>query len=160
MVNGDAPRCPISTEKVDENAARINGALVVAVLIVSLLTPYRWLLAFLVVDFALKVFAGFASSPVCKAARLVAEGAGLPRRMTDSAPKRFAAVMGLLMGTAGLVVAYLVPVSPVAFYAIVGTLLACAALEAFAGFCLGCWIYGLLPEGAARLFVRPARGGV
>lgn len=154
------PRCPIGTERIDENAARLNGGLVAAMLVISVLTPYRWVLALLVVDFALKVFAGFATSPVCKVTRVLADAMRLPRHMTDSAPKRFAAVIGLVMCAIALFLAYALPGAPIAYRAVAGTVLIFATLEAAAGVCVGCWIYSWLPESASRVFVRVKHVGV
>lgn len=158
MPDGE-PRCPISTERIDENVARVNGGIATTVLAVALLTPYRWVLAYLVLDYALKVVAGFAYSPSCRLANLIARGLRLPERMVDSAPKRFAAVIGLAMSALGLVAAYGFPAASAFFYGVVGTFLVFAALESLAGFCTGCWLYGLLPERVSAAFVRRMRGG-
>lgn len=144
-------RCPIGGELIDENAARINGAIVLIVLVASVLTPAKWLLAYLAADCAIKVFAGFAHSPNCHIARFVANALDLPRSMSDSAPKRFAAAVGMLMSIAGLLTAYLGSLP--AFLGVVGVFGICAGLESLAGFCVGCFLFGLLPESSARVFV-------
>lgn len=148
-----APRCPISGEAVDERAARTNAALVVGLLAISAFTDAApWALAYLAADFALKVFAGFAYSPNCAIARALVTLLRVPPRMVDASPKRFAASMGLLMSTAALLTELAGADAP--SLAIVAVFAVCAALEAFAGVCVGCHIYGLLPEAVSRLFVR------
>ena len=99
-------RCPIGGEKIDESAARVNGAITLAVLALAMLTPARWLIAYLIVDFTLKVFAGFAYSPNCWAARHVANAMKLTPYMIDEAPKRFAASIALFMSVASFVAYY------------------------------------------------------
>jgi len=91
-------RCPVGSERVDEHAARINGAITVVLLGLSSLPQLRLLQAYLLADFALKVFAGFAYSPNCSLARVIASALRLPNTPIPAAPKRFAAAVapGLL----------------------------------------------------------------
>lgn len=154
----EAPRCPISGEAVDERAARTNAGVVVVLLLLSTITDAAPLiLAYLAADFALKVFAGFAYSPNCAIARTLVTLVRVPARMVDASPKRFAAVMGLLMSTAALFAE--LAGAGVLGRAIVAVFAVCAALEAFAGVCVGCYIYGLLPGAVSRVFVRRAARG-
>lgn len=139
---------------IDESAARFNGAITVLVLAVAVATPYHWVLGYLVLDFAIKVFAGFAYSPSCKLAAALANAMHLQRKMVDSAPKRLAAIIALFMSLTGLALAAFAPTASLAFLAITGIFLVFASLEAFAGFCMGCWIYALLPSKAAILLSR------
>jgi hypothetical protein len=57
-------------------------------------------------------------------------------------PKRFAQTIGAVLSTAAAVLLS-VGVAPVALV-LLALLIAAASLEAFAGFCLGCWIFGRL----------------
>lgn len=148
----EGARCPVGGERIDEHAARINGGLVMGAPVVAIVVPAPWILGLLAVDFAIKVFAGFAHSPVCKLAGRAATALGIERRMMDSAPKRFAAIIGLVMCVLGLAVGYLAPIG--VFYGVTGVFLVFATLEAVAGFCMGCFLFGLLPERLARVFVR------
>ncbi|MDZ4169769.1 MAG: DUF4395 family protein [Coriobacteriia bacterium] len=151
-----APRCPLGGEMIDESSARINATLTCALLLVAALTPYRWVLVYLVVDFALKVFAGFARSPNCMAAGSLASWLRLKRTMADSAPKRLAASIALFMSSLGLLAASAFPAYPQVYYAVVGVFFFFAFLEAAFGFCMGCWIFALLPNRLAETFVRRA----
>ena len=153
IVTGE--RCPRSGEMVDESAARVNGGLALLLLAVALFTPFRWVLAYLFADYAMKLAAGFASSPNCILARMIADVLKLERVPMDSAPKRFAATIGLMMSGLGLFTGYLAP--DAVYYGVVGFFALCAGLEAIAGVCVGCVIYGLLPAGVADRFVRRPR---
>lgn len=146
-------RCPLGGEQVDESAARVNGSIVLLILAAALITGSAWPLAYLAVDFAIKVFAGFALSPNCLIARFVADRLGLPQRPVSSAPKRFAALLGLVMSVAGLIAAFVVG-SQTAFLILTGVFALLAVLESFAGVCVGCLIYSALPERLAEPFVR------
>jgi hypothetical protein len=130
--------CPISSQKVSGSAARVTGLLAVA-----LFTPARWVLALLAVDFAIKVFLRFRFSPLCVVSRLVGRMLRLSPQLVDAAPKRFAAALGLGFSLAGLLfgVAFTLPL---AYSVVVGMFAVCAALEGFAGFCVGCTIYRIV----------------
>jgi hypothetical protein len=144
-----AAACPVSQLKVSATAARINGMIVTALLAVALLVPAPWVLAILVVDFSIKVFAGFRVSPICALSRALAGGLHLPTRPVDQAPKRFAAELGLVFSSVGLVLGLAFDL-PVAYTVVVGTFAVCAALEGFAGFCVGCVVYTYLPTWARK----------
>lgn len=146
-------RCPVGSERVDEYAARVNGAITVALLALSLWEPMRWVLFYLLVDFGIKVFAGFAYSPNCFLARNIANALHLPSEPIPAAPKRFAGAVALFFLT-GALISWFVVGSYLAFALFTGVFLVCAFLEAFAGFCLGCYVYGLLPAKVGKAFVR------
>jgi hypothetical protein len=137
-VDGDS--CPISGRKVNAKTARINGLIVTALLVVALFTPFRWVLAILAADFFIKVVFGLRPSPFCWLSRTLAGALHLQPRPVDEAPKRFAAGLGLVFSTGGLVLGPLLSQWP-AYYVVVGVFTACAALEGFAGICVGCEIY-------------------
>lgn len=145
-------RCPWSGEVVDEHVARVNGALAFAVVVAALLGGWWWLLPYLVVDFGIKLAFGFKASPNCVVARRLASVLRLRPVPVDSAPKRFAATIGLVMSAVGAVAGF---AGAGTLYAVVLAVFAvCAGLEAFAGFCVGCILYGRLPSGIAEAFVR------
>lgn len=150
----NAARCPIGGEQIDDNAARINAALTLFVLALGVLTPSSWLIAYLVVDYAIKVFFGFRYSPNCRMAQVIAEDLHFPKQMVDSAPKRFAAVVALLMSALALALAYLAPQAKWAFFVVTGLFMVFTALETFAGFCVGCYLYRFLPDPVARALHR------
>jgi hypothetical protein len=151
-VNVSALR-PSFPETVDEVSARL-----VATGVVAQAGLYLWLrspisLAVLTFGFAARVLYGPKVSPL---ARLVvgfvrprAFGSVAPREVAGS-PKRFAQGIGLAF-SAGALVTALAGATTVSMVLMVG-LLGAAALEAFAGFCLGCVAFrqlmriGVIPE--------------
>lgn len=141
--------CPVSTLKIDATAARINGIIVTALLLGALFVPAPWVLAILVVDFAIKVFVGFRVSPICALSRGTARLFGATPRPVDQAPKRFAAELGFVFSSLGLVFGVLLGTS-VAYSVVVGMFAICAILEGVAGFCVGCFIYQHLPSWARK----------
>lgn len=146
-------RCPVGSERVDEHAARINGALTVVLLALSFLPHLRVLQVYLLADFAIKVFLGFAYSPNCFLAREIATALKLPITPIPAAPKRFAGAVAICFLT-GSLTAWFVFGSTVWFFVLTAVFLGCALLEAAFGFCVGCFVYGLLPARVSRAFVR------
>lgn len=58
-------------------------------------------------------------------------------------PKQFAQAVGLLLSTVALVLAFGLGMVGAA-YAVIGALILFAGLEAFSGFCAGCFVFGYL----------------
>jgi hypothetical protein len=152
-VKFDNGRCPVGDERVDENAARINGAITVVLLGLSFVPQLRLLQVYLLVDFAIKVFAGFAYSPNCFLARSLASAFSLPNTPIPAAPKRFAGAVALAFLSGSLISWYAFG-SAAGFAFFTGVFLGCALLEATVGFCMGCYVYGLLPALVSKAFVR------
>lgn len=152
-------QCPTSGITIDGSAARMNGLIVSAILVAALATvvvaPLATVLlaGYLAIDFAIKVFIGFPVSPNCALARMLARSFKLARTPVDEAPKRFAALIGLLMSLAALMV-LLANGSSIVVLGLLGFFLFCSALEGLAGVCVGCLIYGIMPQPVARVFVR------
>lgn len=127
---------------VNELAARTVAAGVVVLGAVTLLTQSWIPLAILAAGFVGRVLAGPRLSPLgFVAQRVVAPRLG-PARLVPGPPKRFAQGIGATL-TSAAVLAYALD-APTVAWVLVGLLLVAASLEAFAGFCLGCWIFGRL----------------
>lgn len=136
---------------VNETSARIvaSGAVAMAILFVA--TGWGWVLVPLTYGFVARVLAGPTFSPLGRLATQVIT----PRLRRDHAlvagpPKRFAQGIGALFTSTASVLFILGLAS--ASRVVVAALAVAASLEAFAGFCLGCWIFarlmkvGLVPE--------------
>ncbi|MBD9697895.1 DUF4395 domain-containing protein [Flavimobilis sp. GY10621] len=127
---------------VNELAARTVAAGVVVLGAVTLLTQSWIPLAILAAGFVGRVLAGPRLSLLgFVAQRVVAPRLG-PARLVPGPPKRFAQGIGATL-TSAAVLAYALD-APTVAWVLVGLLLVAASLEAFAGFCLGCWIFGRL----------------
>lgn len=127
---------------VNELAARTVAAGVVVLGAVTLLTQSWIPLAILAAGFVGRVLAGPRLSPLgFVAQRVVAPRLG-PARLVPGPPKRFAQGIGATL-TSAAVLAYALD-APTVAWVLVGLLLVAASLEAFVGFCLGCWIFGRL----------------
>ncbi|MEO5318373.1 DUF4395 domain-containing protein [Arthrobacter sp. CC3] len=127
---------------VNEYAARITAALVVVVAAATLLTGWGWGLALIAAGFWLRVLFGPRISPLAQlSVKVLAPRLGRAK-LVPGPPKRFAQGIGAGMSTAAalLLAAGLAP----AAWTLLAVLIVAASLEAFAGFCLGCAIFGFL----------------
>jgi hypothetical protein len=77
----------------------------------------------------------------------------LEKRPIDSAPKRFAALLALIMSALALVMAYTLH-SMFWFQVVASAFVVVASLDAVADFCLGCYLFGLLPERISAVITR------
>jgi Domain of unknown function (DUF4395) len=145
-------RIPFSfPETVDEVSARLVASGVVAMSAAYIATRSPIVLGVMVYGFAARVGFGPRFSPL---ARLVTQVVrprltGVASREVPGPPKRFAQGIGLAFSVTALFFA--LRGSTGASVAVMVALLGAASLEAFAGFCAGCWAYrqimhaGLIP---------------
>lgn len=139
-------------ETVNEVSARVVAGLVVGLTLLILLSQQPWLIAFLAYGFVARVLTGPSLSILGQlATRVITPRLGLPEQTTAGAPKRFAQGIGAALSISALVAHYLLSSTTLA-YVLVAAVTFAASLEAFAGFCLGCWMFaklikfGVLPE--------------
>ncbi len=128
---------------VNEIAARVvaTGVVVQAALFVA--TGWRWLLVPLAFGFAARVAAGPRFSPLGRlATEVVVPRLRVAPRLVAGPPKRFAQGIGLVFSAVALVLAFGFDAASAA-RVVIALLAGAAALEAFAGYCLGCRIFGL-----------------
>jgi hypothetical protein len=127
---------------VNEYAARITAGLVVLLAAATLLTGSGWGLALIAAGFWLRVLFGPRISPLALlSVKVLAPRLGQPK-LVPGPPKRFAQGLGAAVSSTALVL-FALGAAPAAWIALAVLILA-ASLEAFAGFCLGCVIFGLL----------------
>lgn len=132
--------CPISGESVDENAARVVGALVVWTSVLYLWTAWGGWVWLLVFDFLTRLHR-CNWSPFGWIAQSIRRRFLIPRWI-DAAPKRFAAKIGGGMAGVGLILHLLGWVGLA--QGVITLLMLAALMESAAGFCVGCWMYGMV----------------
>ncbi|MBX7445567.1 MULTISPECIES: DUF4395 domain-containing protein [unclassified Arthrobacter] len=127
---------------VNEYAARVTAGLVVLLAVVTAATGSLWGLLAIAVGFWLRVLFGPRISPLA----LLSVKVITPRlgkvKLVPGPPKRFAQGIGAAVSTAALLL--LSSGAAPAAWTLLGILVVAASLEAFAGFCLGCTIFGFL----------------
>ncbi|MDI3192969.1 DUF4395 domain-containing protein [Pseudarthrobacter sp. AL07] len=127
---------------VNEYAARITAGLVVLLAGATLLSGSVWGLVLIAAGFWLRVLFGPRISPLALlSVKVLAPRLGRVR-LVPGPPKRFAQGMGTVVSTTALIL-FLAGAAPAAWI-MLAVLIAAASLEAFAGFCLGCVIFGVL----------------
>ena len=127
---------------VNEYAARVTAALVVLLSVVTLLTGFGWGLAVIAAGFWLRVLFGPRISPLAQLSVKVLTPRLGKTRLVPGPPKRFAQGIGAAVSTAAALL-LAVGLAPAAWI-LLAVLIVAASLEAFAGFCLGCAIFGFL----------------
>lgn len=151
--------CPISGSQRDNTTVRVVAGfvllLVVAALLAALLVSAQTaaiITGVLALDFMIRAFVKPKYSPLAALGRGTVSALKLPKKMVDSAPKVFAARIGVVF----LVAATILFAAKLLYTGVVVLiiLLVCAALEALAGFCLGCWMYSLFPKKVGNVLSR------
>jgi len=140
--------CPVSTERVNKRACRIAAVLNAALLILFFVTSWWPVIAFIVLDYVVRVFTSQAA-PLALLANGIARALRISPVLMDKAPKVFAWRVGFLLAVAA---AAAMPFSVVASGYIALALAAFNILDGICNFCVGCIIYTyfILPR------VRPA----
>lgn len=144
-----APKSPDRTSllsfpnPVDELAARTVATGVVVMALAVAVLGWGWVLVPLTYGFVARVLSGPRFSPLgLLATRVVAPRLPGSPRLVPGPPKRFAQGIGAAF-TLSASALWLLGATGAARI-VVAALAVAAALEAFAGFCLGCRIFGLL----------------
>ena len=128
---------------VNEVAARVVAGMVVALSITIMLTGQSWLMFVLAYGFLARVATGPKLSPMGQlATRVIAPRLGDPKPVPGP-PKRFAQTVGLGFSLAALVLHFVVG-SPVGANVVLAVLAIFASLEAFVGFCAGCFVFSYM----------------
>lgn len=134
--------CPVENVTVNESKVRII-AFMVLLLAVAFLVTNSWLvIALLLFDFILRAFNYNSYSALGIISGVIVKQFKFKNKPVDRAPKRFAAIVGVVFSTLILValIADLLTISKI----ITVVLIVFAALESFVGFCAGCYVYSLL----------------
>jgi hypothetical protein len=131
--------CPVSDKKVNESAARINGALTVLLLISAGIAQSIIPVVFLAVDFFLRSSDYSKYSPVVISSKSIVRYFGLNENTINAGPKIFAARLGF--GMSSLIIFSFILNAYIPAYAIGGVLGLFSFLEASFGLCVACEIY-------------------
>ncbi|MFZ2049710.1 MAG: DUF4395 domain-containing protein [Solirubrobacteraceae bacterium] len=127
---------------VNEKAARVVAAVVLAEVLATLITSWYWLLIPLAYGFWARVTTGPTLSPLgWSAQNLIAPRLGA-RRPVPGPPKRFAQGIGAAFSTTALVLAF--AASHQAADGVLIVLAVAAGLESIFAYCVGCKVFALL----------------
>ena len=135
----------------NDYAARMVAGMVTALCLVAILGDQHWLLFVLAYGFLARVLTGPTLSPAgLLATKVLVPLFGNHVKPVPGPPKRFAQGIGVVFSLSALLL-YWVFGQALASDVVLGILAFFAGLEAFAGFCTGCYVFavmmhwGLLP---------------
>ena len=129
---------------VNEYAARSVAAMVFVLAVFIIVADVRWLLFVLGYGFLARVLTGPKLSPMgLLATRVIAPKVIRRSKLVAGPPKQFAQTVGLAFSVTALVLVYGFGLVGAA-YGVLGVLVLFAGLEAFVGFCAGCFVFGYL----------------
>ena len=129
---------------VNEYASRANAGMMFTLAIVTVALDVPAILFAMVYLFLAAAVAGPTFTPTGQlAVRVIAPKLIRRTRLVAGPPKQFAQAVGLLLSTVALVLAYGFGMVGAA-YAVISVLILFAGLEAFAGFCAGCFVFGIM----------------
>ena len=130
-------------DPVNDYAARFVAAMVVILTLSFLVTANIWVLIFILYGFLARVLTGPTLSPIgLIATKILVPLFGNPEKLVPGPPKRFAQAIGLVFSAAALITLLFSEISATRF--LMGILGFFTSLEAFVGFCTGCYVFGWL----------------
>ncbi len=129
---------------VNEYAARLVAAMVVFMTLTFQISGNEFLLVFIAYGFIARTATGPTLSPIgLIATRGLVPLFGNPTKLVPGPPKRFAQLIGLVLSSSALITYFAFDSITLTRY-LIGTLGFFASLEAFLGFCAGCYVFGWL----------------
>ena len=131
--------CPISERKVDENIARLNAIFTFLITAAFVLSPFKWIIFILMVDFLLRRISNGQLSYVTQVSRLTSGALKFKKVSINAGPKLFAANVGFFLSI--LIAVFYYSGLPSAAYGVAGILAFFALLEAAFNICAACALY-------------------
>ncbi len=131
--------CPISLVSVDSNIARINSFYVGILFSIYFISNFTFLIVFLIVDFFTRIFFAKEYSLIFILSTQTKKVLKLESINVDAAPKKLAAIFGLIF----LIIILFLNILELlfAFYIFSAILFLCIFLELVFSYCVGCEIY-------------------
>ena len=140
MDTSSSVKCPVRLITINENRARIVALQVFVISLLYAITSWPLLIVFLLIDFFARGFGFNKLSLLSQIASGVVKLLAIEYKPIDEGPKLFAARLGIILSLLILVFHTGFPSIAIGF-AIVFSLF--SSLEAFVGFCAGCYIHAI-----------------
>lgn len=131
--------CPISDNYIDENIARMNAFFTFGLVLIFLLTPFKWIIFLLAADFLLRRILQGKFSVVSRISNLTTGALALKKVSINAGPKMFAANVGFALSILAALF-YFTGLHYVS-YALAGTLAFFTMLESVFNICAACILY-------------------
>lgn len=134
--------CPISAERINENVVRIIAFMVAIIAICCISFSNYWAIFFLAFDFGIRAFTIGKLSLLKFLAIKISKAMNQNPKMTDLAPKKFAATMGFIFCL--LITATFIFDFTTAAIVLISIMTVFALLESLFAVCIGCYFYTFL----------------
>lgn len=131
--------CPVSDKYMDENIARLNALFTLGLILIFILTPYKWVVMLVGIDFLLRRSLGGRFSYITRMSNLTSGILTLKRIHINAGPKLFAANVGLLLSVL-IALFYYTGLTGVS-YSLAVALAFFTTLESFFNICVACILY-------------------
>lgn len=131
--------CPISDKYIDENTARLNAFITLALILIFFLTPYKWVIFLLSADFLSRRILQGRYSVISRISVLTTGALALKKIRINAGPKLFAANVGFMLSILAAVFYY--TGLPYVSYVMAGTLAFFTLLESVFNICAACILY-------------------
>lgn len=136
--------CPLNFEQVDSNASRISSLMVASLVIIYLITLNEFILYFLIIDFATKLFIKRDYSLITVVSHALRKALKVEEKFTDGGAKRLAGIFGLIF-VSMLVITHMLNLGTLSLV-VAAIFLSCSLLDVFINYCLGCQIYYIIKK--------------
>jgi len=131
--------CPISENYIDENIARMNAFLTFGLVLIFLLTPFKWIIFLIAADFLLRRIMQGRFSVLSRISVLTTGALALKKVSINAGPKLFAANVGFVLSI--LAAVFYFTGLPYVSYVLAGTLAFFTMLESVFNICAACILY-------------------
>src|SRR5512142_1225822 len=127
--------CPIDQYRICGTTYRMNALFTFASALIYLCTPFKWIMALLMIETASRGFSNPQKSPIYLLSSAVLRGFGVEPRMINAGPKRFTDKLVALAALNMLAMAYAAPVMGMAIASIIAVL---SFVDMVFDYCVGC----------------------
>jgi hypothetical protein len=133
--------CPLLFRQVDASISKISAIIISIAVILYLITMQKVILAFIIIDFFIRLSNHKSYSVVFRFACLIKGILNIQTRLEDAGAKRLAAVFGLVFSIGMMICDIAGLVAGVWFIAFI--FLACIVLDLCFDYCIACKVYSI-----------------
>lgn len=133
--------CPLLFRQVDANISKISAVAVSLGVIAYLLSMQKIILAFIIIDFIIRLSRFKSMSPIFRGSCFIKRVLNLPTRLEDAGAKRLAAIFGLIFSIAILGFDFLG--LKLGIWIVAAVFISCVVLDLLFDYCIACKVYSL-----------------
>ena len=133
--------CPLQFRQVDANISKMSAVAVSIGVIAYLITMQKVILAFIIIDFILRLSKYKRISPIFRGSCIVKRILNLTTRLEDAGAKRLAAIFGLFFSITMLGLDFLG--FTLGIWIVAATFITCIVLDLAFNYCIACNVYSI-----------------